>query len=285
MAAATIASTRIERLGVERLQHAAALARRVAVLVAGDERVAPGAVPGVDVAHEPGALQRLEVPVDGAEVGGRQPPAEAAGDLLGADGAVGGEQRLHDGAPRGGDPEARGRAGTPGQRELRRPERPRVMRNGHSSLSSLWARRSRTAYSTAYAPLRRDRITRDQATCGTAWSVSMQPTPTMATADSAGSADDDAARHRQAAHRAAREHHREPEPGERRRQPRAERDDHRQPERDLALRHGGEEHDQRRRARDQPGGGAHREQPAGRDPLGRRVAVAVIVVVVVVVAW
>src|SRR5687768_11352418 len=102
------------RLGVERLQRAAALAGGVAVLVAGGERVAAGAVPGVDVAHEPGPLERLEVPVDRAEVRRGQPPAQAAGDLLGADRAVGGEQRLDDGAPRGGDPEAAGAQGRQG---------------------------------------------------------------------------------------------------------------------------------------------------------------------------
>ena len=65
--------------------------------------------------------------------------------------------------------------------------------------------------------------------------------------------------------------------------PDAEGDDQQHAERDLALGDRAEQHDERGRAGDQPGGRAHREQPAHARLL-REVAVAVVVAVIVVVA-
>ena len=88
----------VELLRRHRALHAAALAHEVLAFAAGTH-VAPGAVTQVDVLHEAEALERLEVAIDGGEVGGRELP-EALGDLLGAERHVGGIQRLQHHAPR-----------------------------------------------------------------------------------------------------------------------------------------------------------------------------------------
>ena len=88
--------------------------------------------------------------------------------------------------------------------------------------------------------------------------MSITPTPTITNALAVGSTDGEPAGHRQA--RGV--HHRDAQPGEGGRQPEAEGDDHHEPERELVLGHGGEQDDERRRAGDQPGRRAHREDAA-----------------------
>ena len=109
--------------------------------------------------------------------------------------------------------------------------------------------------------------------------MSTKPTPTISRAEIAGTAVTRPAGHVQSPERAPGEHDREAEPGQRGGEAEAEGDDQDHPERDLPLGDGAEQHDERRRARDQAGRGAHRDQPAPRELLGRRVRVAVLVVV------
>ena len=62
----------------------------------------------VEVLHEPGGRERLEVPVQGGEIRARQAAAEAAGELVGAHGPVGGEQGLEHQPAGGRDAQASG---------------------------------------------------------------------------------------------------------------------------------------------------------------------------------
>src|SRR5215208_1654541 len=68
----------VEAAAVDGDVQAAALARGVAVARAARERVEAGAMPDVDVAHQPDALERVEVAVDAGHV-------ELAAELLGAE--------------------------------------------------------------------------------------------------------------------------------------------------------------------------------------------------------
>ena len=88
----------VELLGRHGPLRPAALADEVLPLPAGPH-VPPGAVPEVDVLHQPEALERLEVAVDRGEIGGRQ-CADALRDLLGAERHIGRIQRLEHDAPR-----------------------------------------------------------------------------------------------------------------------------------------------------------------------------------------
>lgn len=74
----------------------APLAQRVLVALRPCELVEPRAVPEVDMTDEPDPLQRLEVPIDGREVGGGERAVEASGDLLRARRPLDGEERLED---------------------------------------------------------------------------------------------------------------------------------------------------------------------------------------------
>jgi hypothetical protein len=60
----------------------------------------------VHVAHEADLLERVEVAVYGREVQAREPAAEAGGDLLRGDRALGRVQRLDHEAARGRDAQA-----------------------------------------------------------------------------------------------------------------------------------------------------------------------------------
>ena len=64
-------------------------------------RVAPRAVPGVDVADEPERLERVEVAVHGGDVA-------VAGELVGGERRVGGVERLEDAPAGAGDAHAPG---------------------------------------------------------------------------------------------------------------------------------------------------------------------------------
>ena len=94
----------VQLLRCDRALCAAALADEVLPLAPG-AHVAAGAVPEVDVLHEPEALERLEIAVDRGEVRGRQ-LADAVGDLLGAERGVGRVQRLEHHPARTRQPEA-----------------------------------------------------------------------------------------------------------------------------------------------------------------------------------
>ena len=90
---------------------------------------------------------------------------------------------------------------------------------------------------------------------------------------------------------APRRHHEQPQAGQRRGQAGREGDDEDHAQADLVLGHRAEEHDERRRARDEPGRRAHRQQRA-RAQVGVvvvvvavAVVVPVVVIVVVVVPW
>src|SRR5207245_2120273 len=66
-----------------------------------DTLVASGAVAEVDVAHEPKALEGLQVAIDRSEIRAGQPAVEPARDLLRLDWALGGVDRLeHEAAGR-----------------------------------------------------------------------------------------------------------------------------------------------------------------------------------------
>ena len=62
----------------------------------------------VQVLHEPGGRERLEVAVQRGEVRAGQAAAETAGELVGARGRIGGEQGLEHEPPGGGDAQASG---------------------------------------------------------------------------------------------------------------------------------------------------------------------------------
>jgi len=98
---------------VERDLVVAGVAHRPAA-VAPDERVQAGAVAEVDVLDEPGLLQRVEVAIDGAEIGRRKPAVQTAGHGLGAHGPFGRVERLEHEAAGSGDPQAAGAQGAHG---------------------------------------------------------------------------------------------------------------------------------------------------------------------------
>lgn len=79
----------IELLHGQRPDGAAAIAVQVLALAAAEQRVQPGAVAEMNVAHEAVALERLEVTMHRSRV-----QVRAARDILGRDRAVCGEQRL-----------------------------------------------------------------------------------------------------------------------------------------------------------------------------------------------
>src|ERR1019366_1533557 len=87
----------VELLGRERLDGSAALAEQVLALADAEQGVEAGAMAEMNVAHEPLALQRLQVAVDRGHV----EPAPKR-DLLGRDGPFGGEQRLQHQPPGSG---------------------------------------------------------------------------------------------------------------------------------------------------------------------------------------
>jgi hypothetical protein len=103
----------VKRVVGERDAAVAGVAHRPAAVAAG-ERVQPGAVPEVDVLDEPGLLQRVEVAVDGAEVGRRQRAVQTAGHGLGAHRPFGRVERLEHEAAGSGDPQAAGAQGAHG---------------------------------------------------------------------------------------------------------------------------------------------------------------------------
>ena len=90
----------VQGRGVDRGDAPAAVAHEVLAIGAAGEGVQAGTVAEVDVADHPEALQALEVAVDGGELQRRDTAVEAARDLVGRDGAVGGEERLEHGARR-----------------------------------------------------------------------------------------------------------------------------------------------------------------------------------------
>ena len=57
----------------------------------------------VEMLHEPGGRERLEVPVQGGEIRAGKAAAEAAGELVGGHRRLGGEQGLEHQPPGGGD--------------------------------------------------------------------------------------------------------------------------------------------------------------------------------------
>ena len=119
-------------------------------------------------------------------------------------------------------------------------------------------------------------------TFGSAWTVIATPATTMTTAETAGK---DAQRETVEAapgERRAREDGDEADPGDREREPERERDDQDEAERDPVERDRGEQHDERRRARQRAAGDADREQAAEPGSRLRRMAM---VMAVVVVTW
>src|SRR5919198_175363 len=76
-------------------------------------------------------------------------------------------------------------------------------------------------------------------------------------------------------HEAPRVDHGDPEPGQRAGEAEAECDDQKHPERHFVLRDRREQHDERRRAREKPGGRAHAEEPGGAEAAGVIVSVRV----------
>src|SRR3954453_15303379 len=110
----------VELRRVDGLQRAARLAGDVLALAVALQHVAPGAVAGVEVAHEPELAERLEVAVDRRDVRLRHPPAEAVGDLLRRDRLA----RAPSAAPRaraGATPSGAARAGGPPRSPRRDP--------------------------------------------------------------------------------------------------------------------------------------------------------------------
>ena len=96
----------VEPGGGDAREGAAALAADELDVAGRGERVAPCAVPGVEVADEAELLERVEVAVHGREVRGGKPALEAGRDLVGGERPLGGVQGLDHQPPRRRDPEA-----------------------------------------------------------------------------------------------------------------------------------------------------------------------------------
>ena len=205
----------------------------------------------VHVAHEADGLEHLEVAIGRGDVA-------AAGELLGAQRPVGGEERIEQLAARGGDPQpalaqsGSGGAGVSASTAGVRRETVKVGPCGERSAAPSQLQRGRS-------------WTVIQSTFGTAWAVRVTPTATMAIALSAGStASTGRARAAQARGDPARRHDEQPKAGQRCGQAGREGDDEDHAQADLVLGDRAEEHDERRRARDEPGRCAHRQQRARR---------------------
>src|SRR4051812_19967196 len=174
--------------GAERHAGAAGLAHGPAAVAAG-QRVQAGTVAEVHVLHEADRLERVEVAVDRCEVRRRQLPVQPAGDVVGAHRTFGRVQRLEHEAAGRGDPQAAGAQGAHGSSGGGGRERRPGDGGGHLGERSprRWSRRLGWMY------LRTTRgcgslAAASQATCGTALSVKAQPTTTITSAETVGSA-------------------------------------------------------------------------------------------------
>ena len=121
-----------------------------------------------------------------------------------------------------------------------------------------------------------------QTTPGRAFAVIARPTTTITERRERGQRANERAVERDAREEPAGEHRHEADRGDRRGEAEAERDDQRQSEADPVEGDRAQQHDERGRAREQPGGHAHTQEPPGGE--GIVVLVAVVVVVAVLMA-
>lgn len=96
------------------------------------EHVAPGAVAGVEVAHEADLAELLEVAIDGRDIGLSPVAAKPVGDLLRRDRLGRRQERLEHEAPRGRQAQPAGADGSECSLQIGDDHRAAVGRDRHS---------------------------------------------------------------------------------------------------------------------------------------------------------